>query len=141
MIRIAVVGDIGSGKSHISRQFGYPVFNADAQVAELYKNNRKCFIRLKKAIPDYILSYPIKKNEITNAILSNKSNIKKIIKIVHPLVSSKMNIFIRKNKKKKIIVLDIPLLIENKLNKKDDILIFIDAKKKEINKRLKKETM
>jgi dephospho-CoA kinase len=138
MIRIAVVGDIGSGKSHISRQFGYPVFNADAQVAELYKNNRKCFIRLKKAIPDYILSYPIKKNEITNAILSNKSNIKKIIKIVHPLVSSKMNIFIRKNKKKKIIVLDIPLLIENKLNKKDDILIFIDAKKKEINKRLKK---
>ena len=138
MIRIAVVGDIGSGKSHISRQFGYPVFNADDQVAELYKNNRKCFIRLKKAIPDYILSYPIKKNEITNAILSNKSNIKKIIKIVHPLVSSKMNIFIRKNKKKKIIVLDIPLLIENKLNKKDDILIFIDAKKKEINKRLKK---
>ena len=103
MIRIAVVGDIGSGKSHISRQFGYPVFNADDQVAELYKNNRKCFIRLKKAIPDYILSYPIKKNEITNAILSNKSNIKKIIKIVHPLVSSKMNIFIRKNKKKKLL--------------------------------------
>ena len=32
----------------------------------------------------------------------------------------------------------IPLLIENKINKKNDILIFIDAKKKEINKRLKK---
>ena len=138
MIRIAVVGDIGSGKSHISRQFGYPVFNADDQVAELYKNNRKCFIRLKKAIPDYILSYPIKKNEITNAILSNKSNIKKIIKIVHPLVSSKMNIFIRKNKNKKIVVLDIPLAIENKIYKKNNILVFVEAKKKAIEKRLKK---
>mgnify|MGYP006106791215 CR=1 FL=1 len=138
MIRIAIVGDIGSGKSHISRQFGYPVFNADDQVADLYKNSRKCFLKLKKAIPDYISSYPIKKDEITSAILSNQSNIKKIIKIVHPLVSSKMNNFIRRNKNKKIIILDIPLLIENKINKKDDVLIFIDAKKKEINKKLKK---
>jgi len=37
-----------------------------------------------------------------------------------------------------LIILDIPLLIENKLNKKNDILIFVNAKKKEINKRLKK---
>ena len=36
--------------------------------------------------------------------------------------------------------MDIPLLIENKLNKKNDILIFVDAKKKEINKRLKKRS-
>ena len=34
--------------------------------------------------------------------------------------------------------MDIPLLMENKINKKNDILIFVDAKKKEINKRLKK---
>ena len=37
-----------------------------------------------------------------------------------------------------MVVLDIPLLIENKLNKKNYILVFVDAKKKEINKRLKK---
>ena len=49
-----------------------------------------------------------------------------------------MNKFIKKNKRKKIVILDIPLLIENKLNKKNDILIFIDAKRKEVNKRLKK---
>ena len=34
MIRIAVVGDIGSGKSHIANLFGYPVFNADQEVAK-----------------------------------------------------------------------------------------------------------
>ena len=36
--------------------------------------------------------------------------------------------------------MDIPLLMENKMNKKKDILIFVDAKKKEINKRLKKRS-
>ena len=51
-----------------------------------------------------------------------------------------MNFFIKKNKKKKIIVLDIPLLIEKKINRKKDILIFVKAKKKEIRKRLKKRT-
>ena len=49
-----------------------------------------------------------------------------------------MKIFMKKNKNMKFVVLDIPLLLENKINKKKDILIFIDAKKKEINKRLKK---
>ena len=49
-----------------------------------------------------------------------------------------MNNFIKKNKNKKFVILDIPLLIENKINKKNDILIFVNANKKEINKRLKK---
>ena len=49
-----------------------------------------------------------------------------------------MNNFVKKNRNKKFVILDIPLLIENKLNKKNDILIFVDAKRKEINKRLKK---
>ena len=48
MIRIAVVGDIGSGKSYVAKQFGYPVFNADAAVMQLYKKNKKCFEKLKK---------------------------------------------------------------------------------------------
>ena len=51
-----------------------------------------------------------------------------------------MNKFFRKNKNKKIVVLDIPLLLENKINKKNYILIFVDAKKKEIQRRLKKRS-
>ena len=49
-----------------------------------------------------------------------------------------MNKFLIKNRNKKIVVLDIPLLLENKINKKNDILIFVDAKKSQIYKRLKK---
>ena len=139
MIRIAVLGDIGSGKSHVAKLFGYPVFNADVEVAQLYRKSRKCYNKLKKTLPEYIVSFPVKKIEISKAIVANQHNLKKIIKIVHPEVRSNMNNFIKKNKNKKFVILDIPLLMENKINKKNDILIFIDAKKKEINKRLKKK--
>ncbi len=139
MIRIAVLGDIGSGKSYVAKQFGYPVFNADTEVAKLYRKSRRCYNKLKKALPEYIVSFPVKKIEISKAIIADQHNLKKIIKIVHPEVRSNMNNFIKKNKNKKLIILDIPLLMENKINKKNDILIFVDAKKKEINKRLKKK--
>jgi len=138
MIRIAVLGDIGSGKSYVAKQFGYPVFNADAEVSKLYRKSRKCYNKLKKALPNYITSFPIQKIELSKAIIVNRQNLKKIVKIVHPEVRNRMNNFIKKNRNKKFVILDIPLLIENKLNKKNDILIFVDAKRKEINKRLKK---
>ena len=139
MIRLAVVGDIGSGNSYVAKLFCYPVFNADAEVAQLYTKSGKGYNKLKKKLPNYITSFPVKKIELSKAIMANQQNIKKIIKIVHPEVRSSMNNFIKKNKNKKFVILDIPLLIENKINKKNDILIFVDAKKKEINKRLKKK--
>ena len=138
MIRIAVLGDIGSGKSHIAKQFGYPVFSADAEVVKLYRKSRKCYNKLKKTLPNYITSFPVKKSELLKAIMVNRYNLKKIVRIVHPEVRTSMNKFIKKNKNKKFVILDIPLFLENKMNKQNDILIFIDAKKKEINKRLKK---
>ena len=140
MIRIAVLGDIGSGKSHVAKQFGYPVFNADDEVTKLYRKSRKCYNKLKKALPKYIVSFPVKKINISKAIIAGQHNLKNIIKIVHPEVRSGMNNFIKKNKNKKFVILDIPLLMENKINKKNDVLVFIDAKKKEINKRLKKRS-
>ena len=138
MIKIGILGDIGSGKSFVAKQFGYPVFNADNEVRTIYRKDKKCYTKLKKAIPKYILSFPINKKEIAKSILSNQKNLKKIINIVHPIVRSRMNKFINKNKKRKIIVLDVPLLLENKIDKKTDILVFVDAKKKEIIKNLKK---
>ena len=138
MIKIGIVGGIGAGKSYVAKKFGYPVFNADAEVARLYRKSRKCYNRLKKVLPAYIVSFPIKKNEISKAIIADKWNLKKIVKIVHPEVRFSMNNFIKKNKSKKFVILDIPLLIENKINKKNDVLIFVDAKKKEIKKRLEK---
>ena len=140
MIRIAILGDIGSGKSYVAKQFGYPVFNADTEVAKLYRKSRKCYRKLKKALPNYITSFPVKKNSLSDAVVSDQKNIKKITKIIHPEIRLKMNNFIKKNRKKKFVVLDIPLLMENKINRKNDVLIFVDASKKEIHKRLRKRS-
>ena len=83
MIKIGILGDIGSGKSYIAKNFGYPVFNADEEVGKLYKKNKKIFIKLKKVLPKFIYSFPINKNEIIKAIFANKTNLKKITKIIH----------------------------------------------------------
>ena len=138
MIRIGILGDIGSGKSFVAKNFGFPVFNADQEVNKLYTQNRKVFLKLRKKLPNSFTHYPIKKDQVIKSILSDKGNLKRIIKIIHPEVKKKMNFFIKKNKSKKFIILDIPLLLENKINKKKDILVFVESKKKEIFKRLKK---
>ena len=138
MIKISLVGDIGSGKTYISRLFKAPYFCADIEVKKIYKNNRKCFSALKKKFPKFIKTFPVKKKELSNVISNNISDLKKISLIVHPIVRKKLNVFLKKNKKKKIIVLDIPLYLENKMNKKDDIIIFIKTKKSAVDKRLKK---
>ena len=138
MIRIGILGDIGSGKSYVAKNFGYPVFNADSEVNKIYKKDKRIFKKLKKILPKYVISFPINKIEISNAILADKMNLKKIIKIVHSEIRKKIKIFLKKNSNKKIIILDIPLLLENRLNNKNDILIFVQSKKMDIVKRLRK---
>ena len=138
MIRIAILGDIGAGKSFVSKQFNCPLFNADKEVAEIYKNDRSCYQKIKKALPKYIISDHLDKKFLLKAVLDSKNNLKKISKIVHPIVRNRMNKFLIKNKTKKLVVLDIPLYLENKLNKRGDVLIFVEAKRKDIQKRLEK---
>ena len=138
MIVIGMLGDIGSGKSFVAKQFGCPVFSADYEVNKIYDKDKISAKKIKAALPQFIKSFPIDKAELSNAILSNKRNLKKIIKIVHPIVRKKMDIFLKKNESKKMVILDIPLLIENKLNKKSHILIFVNTKRLLINSRLKK---
>jgi len=138
MIRIAVIGGIGSGKSFISKLFSYPVFNADNEVNYIYKKNKDCFNQMKKKLPKFIKTFPIQKKELISAINSNKKNLKIISAIVHPMVRKKMTKFINKNKKSRMIIFDIPLFIENKLNKKKDVIIFVNSKTSKVLERLKK---
>ena len=83
----------------------------------------------------------MQKSKVSEAIIDNQNNLNKIIKIVHPAIRIKMDNFIKKHRNKKFVILDIPLLIENKINKKNDIVIFVEAEKDEIRKRLKKRSM
>ena len=138
MKRIGILGDIGSGKSFVANCFNYPVFNADLEVGKIYKKDKKVFKKLKKKLPLYFKSFPVKKTDIIKAILSNEQNLKKIITIVHFEIRKKLKVFLKKNNHQNIVILDIPLLLENKINKKGDMLVFVKSNKKDILKRLKK---
>ena len=141
MIKICVVGEIGSGKTYVSRLFAgnkYPLFNADEEVSKIYTTNKKVYNKLKKIFPRLVTTFPINKLELTQIVMSSINNLKKIIKIVHPEVRKKMNLFLKKNKSKKVVILDIPLLLENKLNQETDVIIFVEAKKNLIQKNLEK---
>ena len=136
MIKIGILGEIGSGKSFVAKKFKFPVFSADEEVMRIYKKNKLCFLKLKKKFPKFIKKYPIDKRELGQAVLCNKNNLKKITEIIHPVVRKSMHTFLSLNKNKKAIVLDIPLLLENKLVKKGTILIYVEAKKDLILRRL-----
>ena len=139
MIKICVVGSIGSGKTYISKLLAgkkFPIFNADEEVSNVYKQ-KSIFAKLKKTLSKYIASYPIDKQELIQAISSNQNNLKKIVKIVHPEVRKKMKLFLQKNKSKKVVIMDIPLLLENKLHEPEDVIICIDANQKLLDAKLK----
>ena len=138
MRRIALVGDIGSGKTFFSKLFKYPVFNADLIVSSLYKKDKYLFRKIKKRFPQIISSFPLKKDELLKIILKRPNNLKLLSKIIHPQVRKKMNEFLKKYKKKKFVILDVPLFLENKLNITEDIIIFIEADKKKIRDKIKK---
>jgi len=97
---IGILGDIGSGKSYVANKFSAPVFNADKEVSKIYKRNKICYKKLKKKLPRYINSFPIDKKKLGKAINDNKKNLKKITKIVHPIVRLESEKFLKKNKKK-----------------------------------------
>ena len=95
MIRVGVIGGIGSGKSFISKLFKSPVFNADKEVDLLYKNSLDCYKKLNKKLPKFIKTFPILKSQLINAINHDKKNIKRISSIVHPLVRKKNEIIFK----------------------------------------------
>ena len=96
MIRIGILGNIGSGKSYVAKNFGYPFFNADYEVGKIYQNDKKIFNKLKKSLPKYISSFPIDKKEVSHAILKDKKNLNKIVKIVHLEIRKKLHSFLKK---------------------------------------------
>ena len=138
MRRIALVGDIGSGKTFFSKLFKYPIFNADLEVSNLYKKDKLLFKKIKKKLPNKLSNFPLKKDELLEIIFQKQKNLNILGKIIHPIVRKKMKYFFKINKRKKFVILDVPLFLENKLNTKKDIIIFIDTDKKKVKKNLKK---
>ena len=137
MIKIGITGSLASGKSTASNILSHrrgPLFSADKAVKELYKNK---YFRSKISKKFNIENNNKIKKSIKKRALNNKNFLKKLEKIIHPLVRKKMKKFTAQNKNKKNLFYEIPLLVESKLMKYFDIIIFIKAKKKIRLKRFK----
>jgi len=130
MIKIGITGSLASGKSTVAKIFSgkkYPLFNSDKIVKKIYKSN---YFKKKILIKFKIIANKNFKKEILKKISKNKTLLKKIEKIVHPLVRKEIRQFSKKNKRKKILVFEVPLLIESKLMSNYDVIIFVNSKKK-----------
>jgi len=129
MIKIGITGSLASGKTTASKILSLgrgPLFSADKVVKELYQSNSfKLLIRKRFKIKN---KNQIKKS-LKNLILKDKKNIKRLEKIIHPLVRKKMRNFTAQNKNKKLLFYEIPLLIESKLMKHFNVVIFIKSKR------------
>tara|TARA_X000000950_G_scaffold244844_1_gene301247 strand:- start:358 stop:924 length:567 start_codon:yes stop_codon:yes gene_type:complete len=129
MIKMGITGSLASGKTTASKILSSrrgPLFSADKAVKELYKNRHfKSLVSRRFRIKN---NSQIKKS-LKKLILKNKFNIKKLEKIIHPLVRKKMKKFTSQNRNKKFLFYEIPLLVESKLMKHFNVIVFIKAKK------------
>ena len=128
-MKIGITGSLASGKTTVCKLLSnnrYPLFSADKTVKHLYQNRK-----FKKKISK---KFRIKndnrlKNYLKKLIFKNKTILNKLEKIIHPLVRKEMRKFTSKHKNKKILFYEIPLLIESKLMKFFDIIIFVKCSK------------
>ena len=128
-IKIGLTGSISSGKTTASKMIAFnrgPLFSADSIVNKIYKKRR--FI--KRFLKNFNLkSSRNLKQKIKFLIIKNNKNLKILEKIIHPQVRKEMLIFFKKNKHRNLIFCEIPLLIESKLNRYFDKIIFVKSNK------------
>ena len=142
---VAITGGIGSGKSTFSKEVkkrGLSLLDSDEEVGKIYNNPTKKFFEYlnKIKLNQAIKGTKIDKKIISNIIFSNPQIKSKLEDYIFKIVREKRNKFIKREKKKKTktIFLDIPLLLENHLEKDFDIVISIISKKNNRYERLKK---
>ena len=128
MKTIGITGSIASGKTtvaHLMAGKRFPLFSADTIVSNLYKKKNFNKILIKKF---KLKSKKQIKEQIKLVLKRNKNNLYKLESIIHPFVRKEMISFLKKQNK--TLFFEIPLLIESKLNKYFDKIIFVEANKK-----------
>ena len=130
MIKIGITGSLASGKSTVAKIISskkHPLFDADKVVKKIYKTN----IFKKKILKKFHFDNKKNiKNDIKKIILTNRKFLNDLEKIIHPLVRQEIKSFSKKNKRNKFLIFEIPLLIESKLMKHYDKIIFVNSRRK-----------
>jgi dephospho-CoA kinase len=141
MIKVGILGSVGSGKSFVAnifKELGFNIFSADQVVSQIYERNKNINKKISIFFKLKLNRGKINKNELRDTLKKNPEKFKYLNKIIHPIVRKKLILFLSKYKKTKLVVLDIPLLIENKMFSFVDIFIFVKTKPNIFKIRIKK---
>ncbi|MDP8264614.1 MAG: dephospho-CoA kinase [Candidatus Aceula lacicola] len=144
---IGITGSFGSGKTVVAnmfRQKRVKVLDADRIAHDLMRSGNPCF----KSIVSYFGEEVLKKGQIDRRILGdlvfrNKKYLKKLCSIVHPEVIKEIKNkirFLKKNKRFKNIVMDVPLLFESGLDSLCDVIVVVKATQGKQIERIQKKT-
>jgi dephospho-CoA kinase len=141
MVRVGILGSVGSGKSYVAnifRELGFNIFSADNEVANIYKNNNIVNKKISKFFKLKLYKSKIGKEELRASLKKNPNKFRFLNKIIHPTVRKKLDLFLTRYKKNKLVVLDVPLLVENKMFNFVDIFILVKTRSSFFLSRIKK---
>jgi dephospho-CoA kinase len=141
MVRIGILGLVGSGKTFIAnifKELSFNIFSADNEVANIYKNNKIVNKKIAKFFKLKLYKGKINKQDLRDSLKKNPKKFKFLNKTIHPIVRKRLAIFLSRFKKNKLVVLDIPLLVENKMLNFVDILVLVKTRSNSFLSRIKK---
>ena len=141
MVRVGIIGSVGSGKSFVAnifKELNFNIFSADNEVNNIYKKNKSVNKKISRFFKLKLYKGRIDKQELRDALKKNPKKFSFLNKIIHPIVRKKLVLFLSKFKKTRLVVLDIPLLVENKMFNFVDIFILIKTTSNSFNNRIKK---
>ena len=141
MVRVGIIGSIGSGKSFVAnifKELNFNIFSADDEVNNIYKKNKNINKKISKFFKLKLYKARINRQELRDALKKNPKKFSFLNKIIHPIVRKKLILFLSKFKKTRLVVLDIPLLIENKMFNFVDIFVYVKTRSNSFNTRIKK---
>ena len=141
MVRVGILGSVGSGKTFIAnifKELSFNIFSADNEVVNIYKNNKIVNKKIAKFFKLKLYKGKINKQDLRDSLKKNPKKFKFLNKTIHPIVRKRLAIFLSRFKKNKLVVLDIPLLVENKMLNFVDILVLVKTKSNFFLNRIKK---
>ena len=141
MIKVAITGGIGTGKTTISSMFsdkGIPVFNSDEIAKEIMNTNSLLKNEIVTAFGDKAYDKnKLNKEYLSDVIFNNETLLKKINSIVHPYVAEEFNSWIQEQNSKYIIY-ESAIIFENQAEDFFDKIICVTASEEEVISRIMK---